>query len=240
MNDTLLDQNNLGGDAANFDQRWQEVQQRGFQVDIGGWIRKAWEVFQKEPGYFIGLVILTQGLSMLVQLIGNTMGDFIGILVSVGVAFALLPMNMGYAILARKILNNESYSFSDMFGGYKMTGELIVVYLLYAVMVAIGLVLLVLPGFYLAIAMSWGPYILLFYGKGAYESLDISRKMIHKSWWGMFGFMIVAGLLLNIAGLLVCLVGVLVSLPVSYIAFYVALHETLGLNEGPAEGQSAY
>jgi len=38
-------------------------------------------------------------------------------------------------------------------------------------------------------------------------------------------------LLLNLAGLLVCLIGILVSLPVSYISMYVALDETLGLDD---------
>jgi hypothetical protein len=50
----------------------------------------------------------------------------------------------------------------------------------------------------------------------------------------MFGFMLVALLLLNIAGALVCLIGMLVSLPVSTIAMYVSLHETLGLADGEA------
>ena len=31
---------------------------------------------------------------------------------------------------------------------------------------------------------------MFFYGKGAYESLDLSRKVIRKQWWGMFGFSI--------------------------------------------------
>ncbi|MBI1192961.1 MAG: hypothetical protein GC205_07290 [Bacteroidetes bacterium] len=200
-------------------------------VDIGGWIRKAWEIFQKEPGYFIGLLILSQGIRIAVQMVGGQMGDFVGVFASIAVAVALLPMQMGYAILARKIMRNEPYTFSDMFGGYKMTGELIVVYLLYALLVVVGFVFLVLPGIYLAIAFSWAPYLLLFYNKPATEALSLSRKMLHKPWWGMFGFLIVAGLLLNLAGLLVCLVGILVSLPVSYISMYVALDETLALDD---------
>lgn len=132
-------------------------------------------------------------------------------------------------------MRNESYTFTDVFGGYKMAGEVIAVYLLYAVLVVLGMVFLVLPGIYLAIAFAWGPYFLFFFGKGPYESLDLSRKIIHKQWWGMFGFFLVAGLLLNIAGALVCLVGLLVSIPVSSIAFYVAMHETLGLDEPAAE-----
>lgn len=232
MDDTLLDRpssSQAGG--PDFDTRAEGIIRDGFMVDIGGWIRKAWEIFQKEPGYFIGLLILSQGIRIAVQMVGGQMGDFVGVFASIAVAVALLPMQMGYAILARKIMRNEPYTFSDMFGGYKMTGELIVVYLLYALLVVVGFVFLVLPGIYLAIAFSWAPYLLLFYNKPATEALSLSRKMLHKPWWGMFGFLIVAGLLLNLAGLLVCLVGILVSLPVSYISMYVALDETLALDD---------
>lgn len=232
MDDTLLDRpysSQSGG--VDFDTRAAEIMRDGFKVDIGGWIRKGWEIFQKEPGYFIGLLVLSQGISVAVQLVGGQMGDFIGVFASIAVALALLPMQMGYAILARKIMRNEPYTFSDMFGGYKLTGELIVVYLLYGLLVLVGFLFLVLPGIYLAIALSWAPYLLLFYNKPATEALSLSRKMLHKPWWGMFGFLLVAGLLLNIAGLMVCLVGLLVSLPVSYISMYVALDETLGLND---------
>jgi len=232
MDDTLLDRPSTGqAGGVDFDTRAAELIRDGFTVEIRGWIRKGWEIFQKEPGYFIGLLILSQGLSLGVQLVGGQLGEFVGVFATIAVAVLLLPMQMGYAILARKIMRNEPYTFSDMFGGYKLTGELIVVYLLYAVLVVVGMVFLVLPGIYLAIAFSWAPYLLLFYNKPATEALSISRKLLHKSWWGMFLFLIVAGLLLNIAGLLVCLVGILVSLPVSYISMYVALDETLGLQD---------
>jgi len=232
MDDTLLDRPSSGqAGGVDFDTRAAELMRDGFSVDISGWIRKAWEIFQKEPGYFIGLLILSQGISTVVQLVGSQMGEFIGVFASIAAAVVLLPMQMGYAILARKIIRNEPYTFSDMFGGYKLTGELIVVYLLYAVLVVVGIAFLVLPGIYLAIAFSWAPYLLLFYNKPATEALSISRKLLHKPWWGMFGFLLVAGLLLNLAGLLVCLIGILVSLPVSYISMYVALDETLGLDD---------
>jgi hypothetical protein len=236
MSDPILDQHGFqDGNAIDIDARCEELAQTGFLVDTSGWIRKAWEIFQKEPGYFIGLLLISQGISIVVQLLGKAMGDFMSVVLSVGIAFVLLPMNMGYAILARKIMNNERYSFNDLFGGYKMAGELIVVYLIYGLLVAIGMVLLLAPGIYLAVAFAWGPYLMFFYGKGAYESLDLSRKVIRKQWWGMFGFLLVAGLLLNIAGLMVCLVGLLVSIPVSSIAFYVSMHETLGMKAPESE-----
>jgi len=239
MDDTLLDRpyaNASGG--PDFDTRAEEIIRDGFLVDIGGWIRKAWEIFQKEPGYFIGLLILSQGLSTAVQLIGQQMGEFIGVFATIAVTVAVLPMQMGYAILARKIMRNEPYTFSDMFGGYKMTGELIVLYLLYGLLVIVGMVFLLFPGIYLAIAFAWAPYLMLFYNKSATDALSLSRKMLHKSWWGIFGFALVALFLLNVAGLMVCLIGILVSLPVSSIAMYVSLHETLGLAESETTEES--
>ncbi len=214
-----------------FDARAQQLIQDGFQVDIGGWIRRAWEVFQKEPGYFIGLVLVSQGLNLGAQLFATALPEFMGFVLTIGVAFTLLPLQLGYAILTRKILLGEEYSFGDVFGGYKMAGELIMIYVMYFVLVVLGMVLLVLPGVYLAIAFAWGPYFLFFFGKGAWDSLDLSRRIIHRQWWGMFGFFIVAGLLLNLAGALVCLVGLLVSIPVSSMSIYIAMHETFGLDE---------
>jgi hypothetical protein len=227
MHDPLLDNPDQTGQPENIDARCEEAAQNSFRVDTGGWIRKAWELFQQEPGYFIGLLLISQGINIVITLASSQMGEFISAMAQVAVGFALLPMQMGYAIVARKMLRGESYQFGDLFGGYKMAAELIVVYVLYGLLVVLGMVLLVLPGIYLAIALAWGPYLLLFYGKGAGEALKASRKVIGANWWSMFGFFLVAGLLLNLAGALVCLVGLLVSIPVSSIAFYVAFHETL-------------
>jgi hypothetical protein len=227
MHDPLLDDLGHQAPPEDIDARCEHTARNSFRVDTGGWIRKAWELFQREPGYFIGLLLISQGINIIVTLASSQMGDFISTIAQVAVGFALLPMQMGYAIVARKMLRGEAYEFNDLFGGYKMAAELIVVYVLYGLLVALGFVFLVLPGVYIAIALAWGPYLLLFYGKGAAEALQASRKVISANWWSMFGFYLVAGLLLNLAGALVCLVGLLVSIPVSSIAFYVAFHETL-------------
>ena len=61
----------------------------------------------------------------------------------------------------------------------------------------------------------------------------LSRKIVTKHWWHMFGFMIVVGLL-GIAGLLACIVGFFVTSTIGQIATMYAYEDILRSRHEPA------
>ena len=60
---------------------------------------------------------------------------------------------------------------------------------------------------------------------GFWQAMELSRKMVSKHWWHVFGLMILLGLL-NIVGLLACCVGALFTVPIGIGALMYA-YETI-------------
>jgi hypothetical protein len=72
--------------------------------------------------------------------------------------------------------------------------------ILLVVLLAIGFLLIVVPGIYLAIAWILAMPVLLFEGKGAFKSMGRSFDLIRHHWWRTFGIVIVIGIFSAILG----------------------------------------
>jgi uncharacterized membrane protein len=60
-----------------------------------------------------------------------------------------------------------------------------------------------------------------------WPAMELSRKMVTKHWWGIFGFLILC-LLVGILGLLACCVGVIVAMAVTEAALMYAYEDIFG------------
>lgn len=98
-----------------------------------------------------------------------------------------------------------------------MAIPLLIMFILMGVLIVGGLVLLILPGIYLAIAYSFAPYLIIEKGMGVWESLETSRKAITQYWWRYFCLMLVSALLI-IAGIIPLFIGLIWVLPIVTIA----------------------
>ena len=57
-----------------------------------------------------------------------------------------------------------------------------------------------------------------------WAAMEVSRRVVHKQWWTLFGLLIVA-FLINVIGILACLVGWIVATPVSIAAINYAYED---------------
>jgi uncharacterized membrane protein len=71
-----------------------------------------------------------------------------------------------------------------------------------------------------------------------WPAMEMSRKVVNKHWWGIFGFSFLLGLL-NLAGVILCFVGILVTAPVSMCAIAYAYSQIFGLAPKVAMSDSA-
>ncbi|MGD9797169.1 MAG: hypothetical protein AB7H43_04990 [Acidimicrobiia bacterium] len=97
----------------------------------------------------------------------------------------------------------ESLSF-----GYARVRSVILLELLLAFFVLLGLLALIVPGIYLAVAWQLAVPVLLFEGLGGSAALRRSRELLSGRWWPAFGLVLLLGLLSTIVS---ALVGTLVS-----------------------------
>lgn len=200
-----------------------QLSQTGYNVEISSYISEAFDIFKKNPGGFIAYFLVVLVISLALAFI-----PIVGSMISIVLSPAL---NIGFALVARKIKFGEAHTFNDFFGGFNKFGELFLSYLLMLVMVVLGLLLFVLPGIYLAVAYLFVQYITYFFHDGSYwDNLERSRKLVSKEWISFFGLVLLLGLL-NVAGLLCLGLGILVTAPVTGIAMYLAFERIVGTQE---------
>jgi uncharacterized membrane protein len=199
-------------------------------------IRFGWEAFKSRPWFYVGasLLILLAYLvcgvvsgGIDVAMTGNyedpslpgTLVNFVtGTLISMGATAFYLnahdhPETAGYSSLWRP-RPFWSYLIANLAVG---------------ILIAIGLVLLIVPGIIALLMFMFTSFIVIDREKGPIESMAISKLITKGKRWPLLGFVLLL-FLINIAGLLALLVGLLVTIPVSTLAF---THAYRGLG-GPA------
>jgi len=193
-----------------------ELQDAEFDYEFrtGEYLSRGWELFQKNAGLFIayGLVYL---------LIQSVLASFF-----VGV-FLHGPLAAGFYIVAAKTARGEVIDFGDFFKGFERFLPLFLVGLVTNILTSIGFVLLIIPGIYLSVAYLFAIPAALWLTDDFWKSMEISRKVIGRNWFSVFGFGIVL-VLIFIAGGLACGVGVIVAVPVIHCCVYAAYADVLG------------
>ena len=91
------------------------------------------------------------------------------------------------------------------------------------------MLLLILPGIYLAVAYILTVPLIIERKLGFWDAMEASRKIVTKRWFSFFGFGLLL-LLINIVGALLCGIGLLVTVPVTYAAIVSAYENIVGLN----------
>ncbi|WP_026967819.1 hypothetical protein [Algoriphagus terrigena] len=180
-------------------------------------LKKGWEIFKVQPlnsVAFAMLIFSIQGLSTLY------LKDF-SLLISIIISPALTA---GFFLVANRISRGVEVQFSNYFDGFSYWGILIVTSLVSGIIIFFGILLLIIPGIYLAVAFTFAIPFALYSGTDFWTSLELSLKLITKNWWKFFGFVIVL-LVFNILGFLCFFIGILVTIPVSYFAIYAVFEE---------------
>ena len=88
---------------------------------------------------------------------------------------------------------------------------------LYNIIVAIGLILLVVPGIYFAIRFQYFGYLIADKNLGPIQAFKESTQLTVGVKWGLFKFGFLLGLI-NILGFLALIVGLILTIPTSMVA----------------------
>jgi hypothetical protein len=196
-----------------------------YRITIGDCFGRAWELLKRDFWFLLGA-------SIVAGLIGA--GGFIPYL---GVVASLIvggPMMGGLSALYLKKIRGQAATFGDIFLGFGPSfGSLLGAYLVCMLLTGIGFILCIIPGIYLAVSWVFTIPLIIDKNMGFWEAMELSRKVVGKHWWKMFGFIVVLALL-GIAGLLVCLVGVFVACAIGQIALLYAYEDIFHSRPKPA------
>jgi hypothetical protein len=215
---------------------------RGPSVDIGSCLSRAWDLLKQSFWLVVGATFvnqLCQGVASGIPIVGYCSGPILQ-----------GPLMGGLYWFYLRLYRKEDAQFGDVFSGFSnflqlMLASIVITALVYVCFAPAGILFVIgsqanndsmlLAGGIAALATlpvaaylftCWMfTYLLMVDRKYTFwTAMNVSRRVINKCWWGMFGLFIVV-LLLQIVGVLALCVGVFVTLTFLYSTTVVAYED---------------
>jgi magnesium-transporting ATPase (P-type) len=156
----------------------------GFQIQVWQLLRDA--INYTKPIYIPLLVLFLPSFIISLLVLGMSPGSTV--LLSVIDLFAITPFVTGAAIFyAHQNLTNRGATIPD---SLQAAGErfarLVFLNLILSVIIIVGLVLLIIPGIYLSVRLSFVFYALMIERRSVFDSLNRSWQLTQGHWWKIF------------------------------------------------------
>ena len=188
--------------------------ERAIPLDIAGCFQRGWDLLKANFWPMVGAfaaIFLIMMLFSVVPIISLLTG-----LLLTGVFYGGL---FGYYI---KLARGESAELSDIFNGFSVAFvPLMLASMVSQVLTGVGVLLLILPGIYLAVAYLF-VYILIMDKKLEFwAAMEVSRRVITAQWWRLLGLALI-GVLLALLGAVALIIGMFVTIPIYMVALIYA------------------
>jgi hypothetical protein len=204
-------------DAVNADALATEILTRGYSLEIGSCISRGWDLVLNKNNFW-----LTVGVNLVISLILGVSGAAYVAIIVAG------PLMGGLYWFFLKLVRGQQADFEDAFAGFTLAFvQLMLASLVSTVLSGVGFIFCILPGIYLAVAWLFTFPLIIDKQLGFWEAMEVSRKVVTRHWWTIFGLLIV-NFFLNLAGALVCCIGALVTMPITHAAVMYAYEDIFG------------
>ena len=205
-----------------------------YRLSVGEVVQEAWgRVAGNKAALWIGALIYIAanfGISLVLGLFvggdapvpspdaATAMPTMQGSLADTLANLITIPLGVGLMLLGVAIASGRTAVPTSLFSWYDSFLKLVLTWILMAVMIMLGTLLLVLPGIYLAVSYQLALPLVADKGLGPWEALETSRKTVTHKWFTFFGLNLVAGLAATASALLLgipliwvmpaCLIGI--------------------------------
>jgi uncharacterized membrane protein len=214
-----------------------------YDLDIGSCFSRSWELIKNNfwPAVGVNALILVIIIAfnqlgglitgpIMQQMVREHTFSPVGLLIVFAVSVVSTPVYMilmaGLINYYLKMIREEATSISDAFAGFGPgIGQLVLLGIVTNVLVLIGYLLCLIPGIFLQVAWLFALPLIVDRRMQFWDAMELSRKMVCKHWFLVFGFFIVYALV-ALAGVLACCIGILVSVPIGLGAWLYA-YETI-------------
>jgi hypothetical protein len=178
-------------------------------LDVLGCYERSWNLLKANFWPLIGASLL---YAILAGCLVYT--QFRGVLFVSAIFSGLLTGGIEYRIL--RSLRGENATVGDVFAGFtRAPVALVISAIVMSVFVTVGLICLIIPGIFLAVAYSLTYINAVDKKLGFWEAMEASRKAVMRQWWPMFG-VVLLGIPFFLAGALALGIGVLVAIPLVF------------------------
>lgn len=174
-------------------------------------ISDAWRTLKANFWSIVGVHLIYALLS------STTKIPYLGILASI---LLLPPLTVGFYGYCLAQVRNQSPEVRDIFSGFKgfkIFGKSIGAFFLFGLLVALGLLFFIIPGYFLFFAFSLTFFFVLDKGMGPWEAMKASFDATNGYRWRIMIISVLCGLI-NILGVLCLGIGILVTAPIQFLA----------------------
>ncbi|MDO8561208.1 MAG: hypothetical protein Q7S05_00070 [bacterium] len=188
-------------------------------MTVGSFISFGWETFKKRPWFLIGVFVITaivsQAISYLTTFLGSGISELLAGLVINFIAAIFIGMGMT-AVFLKAHDSVETVTLNELWHPQEFWSFL-GVSVLQGIIVTVGFILFIIPGFMALTAFMFAQYFVIDKGMGPIEALKASARITKGNRLRILAFM-GATILVMLLGGLALIVGILVAIPVTALA----------------------
>jgi hypothetical protein len=180
------------------------------RIEPGRVIGEAFETYRDHAGALLGGALLVIGIAGVIEGLLSTSGSiilgFLGALVGLAAAF----LYTGYVVkLVQDVRDGRrDFSVGELFShAAPYLGTLALAGILAGIAIAIGFVLIIVPGLILLTIWAVISPAIVVEDKGVFESFGRSRELVRGHGWQVFGAILLAFLIIVIVGIVASLIG---------------------------------
>ena len=219
----------------------EEALSRGYDFTIGDLLSEAWQRVKGTKGIIIGGFLVFYAVLLVASFL---IGGFFGILgmvsdspmlsvvveMVVGIFASALadPFMAGINMVGIRRAADQPISFNDIFSHFGRTVPLVITAIISMVLIYLGMILLIIPGLYLAIAYMLAIPLVVERGLSPWQALEASRKAISQHWFKVFGLFLLLGLITGISAIPLG-IGLVWTIPLFTIAIGVLYRTIFGV-----------
>ncbi|MBV7564102.1 hypothetical protein [Pseudomonas sp. sia0905] len=199
-----------GGQALSVEQ----ALSRGYDFTIGGLLSEAWQLTKGIKGIIIGgFLIFYVAILVASFVVGAVLGIFsmfsdslaliiISQLLTTIIASAVsYPFFAGLNMVGIRRAAGQPVSFNEIFGHFGSLVPLLIAAVLMMLLIYLGMILLLIPGIYLAVAYMLAIPLIVERGLSPWQAMEASRKAITQHWFKVFGLFLLLGLIVSISAI---------------------------------------
>ena len=187
------------------------------QVDLKASFARAWGLYSLQPFFFSLYMLLIVSIQGMVVI-------YLQEYMIVYSAFLAPPLYAGFYLVANRLSRGEAVIYPDFFAGFRFWIPSAVISLLTQVLIAVGLIVFIVPGVYLAVSYLFSIQMGIFGGLDPWAAMEWSRKLITRNWWQFFGLLLLL-VAFNLLGLLLAGIGLLLTVPLTFLVLYVVFED---------------
>lgn len=199
--------------------------------------RTAWRIFKSYPRVFVisMLILFASWVALELAVVAlHRFGIVVWLILHLVFLLLFSSLIVGCHRIALKAADGQTPDLTDLTALLERGPTFLLAFCIYSVAVVAGLVLLVVPGIYVAVRYALFGQVLATRPASALEALRDAAALSHGRWWTICGTMLIA-LLLNLAGLALLGLGLIVTFPVTLLAtssLYLSLQRSIQTPSG--------